>query len=100
MTIMGHVQHAAILDAGARANVNFMHVSAEHGPRPDGCILADGDATDNHRRLIHVGARSDGRGDSLEPSNSHNALRGSVPRMSSGALTPVKPRRLAAFAVR
>jgi hypothetical protein len=43
MAIVRNVQDAAILNTGARANVDAVHVAAENGRWPDTGIIADPD---------------------------------------------------------
>ncbi len=56
-----HVEHAAILHIGARAEANPVHIAANHGAGPHAGMLADGNVADDYRGFIYICARGNRR---------------------------------------
>jgi len=50
---VGNVQHSAVLDAGARAYANAMHVASHNGARPDGYVVGKFDIADDNGSIIN-----------------------------------------------
>ena len=46
---MGHVQHRAVLDVGAGADANAMHVAAGYRLEPEGAVVTGLDVARHHR---------------------------------------------------
>ena len=70
---MADVQDGPVLNIGARADLDGIDVAAGDDHRPQRCILTDGDITDHHGAVIHIGACRDARADPLKASYSHRA---------------------------
>ncbi|MNF02184.1 hypothetical protein D3C80_2012970 [compost metagenome] len=71
---VGDVQHAAILHAGALANPDTVHVTANHGQRPDRAVRAYFDVADHHRRAVDKGAVAEHGGVVLVLAKGHDRL--------------------------
>src|SRR5260370_34383703 len=48
------VEHSAVLDVGARADADVVHIAANHGARPDARILPNHDIADNHSGGVDI----------------------------------------------
>ena len=59
VTVVGDVQHRAILDIAARSDLNVMHITPDHAHWPDRALGCDTHVTDDHGRLIDPGIGSD-----------------------------------------
>ena len=52
----GDVQDAAILNIGARANTDIVHIATDHRAGPDRHVVAERDATDYHCAGVNISA--------------------------------------------
>ena len=65
------VKDAAVLDVGARADADNVHVTAHRAHRPDGGVRADDDVADDGRGFIDVNPGPDGGQDAFVRSYGH-----------------------------
>src|SRR5690606_23611851 len=72
--LVGHVHHGAILDVGARADLDRIDVAADHAARPDGDVVAEADPADDGRSRIDVHARAEGGKVVEEGSDAHAGI--------------------------
>jgi len=68
---MGPVQNAAVLDIGARADADDIHVAAHRAHGPDGRVRADDDIADDGRRRVDVNPGPDRGQDVLVGTDGH-----------------------------
>ncbi len=73
---MRDVQHRAVLNAGARADLNRMHIAADDSRRPHGRVVADRDLANDDRRLMNENARSERGRNALVSFNCHRCRHG------------------------
>ncbi|MNN82264.1 hypothetical protein D3C81_1991830 [compost metagenome] len=66
------MQHATVLDAGARTYTNAVHVATDHGQRPDRAVFTDFDVADDHRRAVDKRAFAKAWGLILVLANGHD----------------------------
>src|SRR5579859_4238355 len=53
------VEYAAVLDVGARADADVVHVAANHGARPDAGVFADDYVADDDGGGVNIGGGGD-----------------------------------------
>ena len=73
-TGVGDVQHAGVLHAGACADADAVHVTADHRQRPDRAVLADFHIAQDHRRTVDKCPESHFRSVLLEAADGHDSV--------------------------
>ncbi len=71
---VGNVQHAAVLHAGACADTDAVHVTANHGQRPDRAVSTDFDIAKDNGRMIDKSPVAKRWRVVLERANRHDRL--------------------------
>src|SRR5690606_13165794 len=73
-SVVGRVDHAAVLNAGPGTDANAVDVAADHRRRPDGRILAKNDIANDDGRIVDEGAGRNGRLNAVKRAD-HDTLR-------------------------
>src|SRR5690606_38525419 len=73
-SVVGSVDHAAVLNAGTRTDADAIDVAADHRRRPYRRILAEGDITNDDGRIVDKGTGRDGRLNAVKGAD-HDNLR-------------------------
>ena len=71
---VGDMQHAAVLHAGARANADAVHITADNRQRPHRAVGADHDIANYHRRAVNKGAFAEAWRVLQERTNGHDSF--------------------------
>ncbi len=72
--IMGHMQHAEVLDVGAISDSNVVHVPSNDSMEPDAAVLSHDDVADDDAGFLDEAGRGDRGREALECSNHRRTI--------------------------